>query len=676
MEDNDNKKGRLPRLKRPGDGRDPRFPMRVILIWVVVLIMVPLFWKFRQIQQDNVEEITYGQLEQKVEEGVVKKATVVAGVGSLDTIKGLYDVPAKNGIEAKSVSFAAKVKYSDDIRKFFKEHNISLEYTEANQFWMQFFWSALPFLLFVVLLYFVFIRQIKLAGQGGDELWEVPRPYAEPRQEQSDVQGSCRHGGSQGRGRGDHPVPQGSQEIPASRWPHPERCLDGWPPGTGKTLLAKAIAGEADVPFFSISGSDFVEMFVGVGASRVRDMFEQGKKNAPCIIFIDEIDAVGRSRFSGIGGGHDEREQTLNALLVEMDGFDTQEGVIIIAATNRPDVLDSALLRPGRFDRQIVIDMPDLVGREEILRVHARAVKLVKDIDFTVIARGTPGFSGADLANLVNEAALLAARNDKKGVGMEELEEARDKVRWGRERRSRVMDEKDKKITAYHEAGHALVMFKLDFTEPLHKVTIIPRGMYLGATFSLPLKDKYHESKKQLLDEVAGIMGGRIAEEIAFGDSTSGASGDIKQATHIARKMVTEWGMSEKIGMVNVSKHEEHMFLGRDLFKGSEVSEQTSRDIDGEVRRIIDEAYSRAKEILTTNKDKLIALAEALLEYETLDAAEITEIIDTGKLQNPPTRPSGLSASVPAPPQPEKTKSEAKPEVFPAPGIGPSPANA
>ena len=349
----------------------------------------------------------------------------------------------------------------------------------------------------------------------------------------------------------------------------PKGVLMVGPPGTGKTLLAKAIAGEADVPFFSISGSDFVEMFVGVGASRVRDMFEQGKKNAPCIIFIDEIDAVGRSRFSGIGGGHDEREQTLNALLVEMDGFDTQEGVIIMAATNRPDVLDTALLRPGRFDRQIVIDMPDLNGREEILKVHARDVKLAKDVDFKVIARGTPGFSGADLANLINEAALLAARNDKKGVGMEEMEEARDKVRWGRERRSRVMDEKDKKITAYHEAGHALVMCKLEFTEPLHKVTIIPRGMYLGATFSLPEKDKYHESKKQLLDEIAGIMGGRIAEELIFGDYTSGAAGDIKQATHIARKMVTEWGMSEKIGMVNVSDREEHLFLGRDLFKAA-----------------------------------------------------------------------------------------------------------
>ena len=677
MEDNDNKKGRLPRLKRPGDSRDPRFPMRVILIWVVVLIMVPLFWKLRQSQQDSVEDLTYGQLEQKVEDGVVKKATVVAGVGSLDTIKGVYEVPAKNGVETKSVGFAAKVKYSDDIRKFFKAHNISLEYTEANQWWMALITSGLlPVILIFAVIYFVFIRQIKLAGKGAMSFgksrarmlnrdknkvtFKEVAGMAEAKEEVEEIIQFLKD-------------PKKFQRLGGRI---PKGVLMVGPPGTGKTLLAKAIAGEADVPFFSISGSDFVEMFVGVGASRVRDMFEQGKKNAPCLIFIDEIDAVGRSRFSGIGGGHDEREQTLNALLVEMDGFDTQEGVIIIAATNRPDVLDSALLRPGRFDRQIVIDMPDLVGREEILKVHARAVKLSKDVDFTVIARGTPGFSGADLANLINEAALLAARNDKKGVGMEELEEARDKVRWGRERRSRVMDEKDKKVTAYHEAGHALVMFKLDFTEPLHKVTIIPRGMYLGATFSLPVKDKYHESKKQLLDEVAGIMGGRIAEELAFGDSTSGASGDIKQATHIARKMVTEWGMSEKIGMVNVSEHEEHMFLGRDLFKGREVSEQTARDIDGEVRRIIDEAYSRAKEILVTNKDKLIALAEALLEYETLDAAEITEIIDTGKLQNPPTRPPGLSSSVPAAPQTEKAKGETKPEPFPAPGIGPSPANA
>ena len=676
MEENNDKKGRLSRFKRPADGRDPRFPVRVMLLWLVVLIMVPLFLKVRQLQQDNVEEITYGQLEQKVEDGSVKKAMVVSGAGALDSIKGEYEVADKAGAEPKRVKFVAKVKYSDDIRKFFKDHKISLEYTEANQFWMQFLVGALPWILFLALLYFFVFRQIKLAGKGAMSFGKSRARMLS--RDKNKVTFKEVAGMQEAKEEVEEIIqflkdPKKFQKLGGRI---PKGVLMVGPPGTGKTLLAKAIAGEADVPFFTISGSDFVEMFVGVGASRVRDMFEQGKKSAPCLIFIDEIDAVGRSRFSGIGGGHDEREQTLNALLVEMDGFDTQEGVIIIAATNRPDVLDSALLRPGRFDRQIVIDMPDLVGREEILKVHARAVKLVKEVEFKVIARGTPGFSGADLANLINEAALLAARNDKKGVGMEELEEARDKVRWGRERRSRVMDEKDKQVTAYHEAGHALVMFKLDFTEPLHKVTIIPRGMYLGATFSLPEKDKYHESKKQLLDEIAGIMGGRIAEELVFGDSTSGASGDIKQATHIARKMVTEWGMSEKIGMVNVSEHEEHMFLGRDLFKGREVSEQTARDIDGEVRRIIDEAYARAKGILESNKDKLIALAEALLEYETLDAAEITEIIDTGKLKNPPARPPGLSASIPAAPQPEKAKGEAKPEVFPTPGMGPSPASA
>jgi len=355
-----------------------------------------------------------------------------------------------------------------------------------------------------------------------------------------------------------------------------------------------------------------------------------------------------------------------------MDGFDTQEGVIIIAATNRPDVLDAALLRPGRFDRQIVIDMPDLSEREEILKVHARNVKMAKDADFKVIARGTPGFSGADLANMINEAALLAARNDKKVVDMEELEEARDKVRWGRERRSRVLDEKDKKVTAYHEAGHALVLSSLEHTEPLHKVTIIPRGMFLGATFSLPEKDKYSESRRQLLDQIAGVMGGRIAEELIFGDCTSGAAGDIRQATHIARKMVTEWGMSDKIGMVNVSDHEEHMFLGRDLFKGREVSEQTAREIDEEIRQIIDQCYTRAKDILTQKRDKLVALAEALLEYETLDATELTEIIATGKLANPPRRPGGIGTLAAPPP----VATPAQPEVLPAPGVGPSPANA
>jgi cell division protease FtsH len=369
-------------------------------------------------------------------------------------------------------------------------------------------------------------------------------------------------------------------------------------------------------------------MFVGVGAARVRDLFEQGKKNAPCIIFMDEIDAVGRYRGAGIGGGHDEREQTLNALLVEMDGFNTQEGVILIAATNRPDVLDPALLRPGRFDRQIVIDMPDLRGREEILRVHVKDVPLSPDVDLGIIARGTPGFSGADLANLVNEAALLAARHDKKAVAMNDLEEARDKVRWGRERRSKVMDEKDKKTTAYHEAGHALVLELIEETEPLHKVTIIPRGIaYLGATMQLPEKDKYHHAKKELLGQIAGMLGGRVAEELVFGDITSGAQSDIKQATKIARMMVCEWGMSDRLGPVTFGEREEHIFLGKEIARTIDYSEKTAQEIDREVRLIIDECHQRAREIILANRNTLDTIAQALLEREVLEGKEISMLV-------------------------------------------------
>jgi cell division protease FtsH len=671
----DERPPRLPKLRRKPDGRDPRFPMRMVLIWLMVLIVLPLFWKLRTFQQEHPEELSYSQLQEAVDQGLVRNATVEAGPG-LETIRGEFETTDKAG-NKHLLKYATKVKYSDEVYRFLSEHKVPLKFTEASQFWVQFFWSALPFVVFVALLYFVFVRQIKIAGKGAMSFGKSRARMLS--REKNKVTFKDVAGMTEAKEEVEEIIdflkdPKRFQRLGGRI---PKGVLMVGPPGTGKTLLAKAIAGEADVPFFSISGSDFVEMFVGVGASRVRDMFEQGKKSAPCLIFIDEIDAVGRSRFSGIGGGHDEREQTLNALLVEMDGFNTQEGVIIIAATNRPDVLDAALLRPGRFDRQIVIDMPDLIGREEILKVHAREVKIAKDVDLRVIARGTPGFSGADLANLINEAALLAARNDKKAVGMEELEEARDKVRWGRERRSRVMDEKDKKVTAYHEAGHAVVMDKMELTEPLHKVTIIPRGMYLGATFSLPEKDKYHESKRQLLDEISGIMGGRIAEELIFGDCTSGAAGDIKQATHVARKMVTEWGMSEKIGMVNVSDHEEHMFLGRDLFKGREVSEQTSRDIDEEIRSIIDLCYARAREIITTHRDRLIALAEALLEYETLDAEQIEEIVETGKLSKPPARRPGLGASKSsAPTSAEEASKKGQADIFPAPGIGPSPANA
>ncbi len=425
----------------------------------------------------------------------------------------------------------------------------------------------------------------------------------------------------------------------------PKGLLMVGPPGTGKTLLARAIAGEAEVPFFSISGSDFVEMFVGVGASRVRDMFEQGKKNSPCLIFIDEIDAVGRHRGHGMGGGHDEREQTLNALLVEMDGFDTRTGVIIIAATNRPDVLDPALLRPGRFDRQVSVGLPDVNGREQILKVHVKKIKMEPGTDLNIIARGTPGFSGAELANLINEAALLAARRDLESVTIAEMEEARDKVRWGRERRSLALSEKEKENTAYHEAGHAILNVLLDHTDPLHKVTIIPRGPSLGSTMFLPEEDKFTYRQKELLDQLVVAMGGRVAEEITFGNVTNGAVGDIRMATNIARKMVCEWGMSESLGMVEYGEERGEVFVARDVGSSRGYSEVTARKIDEEIKKLIDDAYGKAKSMLLEHNSALINLSNALLEYETLGAAQVEEIMEHGEMKDPPKSPKGSAKS-------------------------------
>ena len=408
----------------------------------------------------------------------------------------------------------------------------------------------------------------------------------------------------------------------------PKGVLLVGPPGTGKTLLARAISGEANVPFFSISGSDFVEMFVGVGASRVRDLFEQGKKNSPCIIFIDEIDAVGRHRGAGLGGGHDEREQTLNQLLVEMDGFENNEGVILIAATNRPDVLDPALLRPGRFDRQVTVGRPDVKGREGILKVHTSTVPLVDGVDLKIIARGTPGFTGADLANLVNEAALLAARDDKKAVAMSDFEEAKDKVMMGVERRSMVISEKEKKTTAYHEAGHALVAVLLPGTDPIHKVTIIPRGRALGVTMQLPMDEQHTYQRNYLINSLAILMGGRCAEEICLGEMTTGAGNDIERATEMARKMVCEWGMSEKMGPLTYGAKEEQVFLGKDFSSQKNFSDQTAKLIDQEVKTLVMGGYTRATELLTQNRDKLEEMAQALLEHETLNAKNIQNILD------------------------------------------------
>jgi cell division protease FtsH len=418
----------------------------------------------------------------------------------------------------------------------------------------------------------------------------------------------------------------------------PRGVLMVGPPGTGKTLLARAIAGEAKVPFFTISGSDFVEMFVGVGASRVRDMFEQAKKHAPCIIFIDEIDAVGRHRGAGLGGGHDEREQTLNQLLVEMDGFEGNEGVIVIAATNRPDVLDPALLRPGRFDRQVVVPLPDVRGREQILRVHLRKVPIGEDVKPSLIARGTPGFSGADLANLVNEAALFAARANKRLVDMDDLEKAKDKIMMGAERRSMVMKDEEKRLTAYHEAGHAIVGRMVPSHDPVYKVSIIPRGRALGVTMFLPEDDQYSHSKERLESQISSLFGGRIAEEIIFGREkvTTGASNDIKRATDLARAMVTKWGLSEKLGPLTYLEEEEEVFLGRSVTQHKNVSDDTAHAIDEEIRAFIDRNYQRSRDILTEHIDKLHKMAEALMKYETIDSEQIDDIM-SGRTPRPPT---------------------------------------
>jgi len=616
-----------------------------LLLWLVIgLTMVSLFNMFNPPVNQG-ETMSYTAFIEKVEQGMVETATI-----SDQEVYGQY-----RNMAGDLRNYRALIPEDPNLVQRLLDKHVEVNVKKAEE--MPLFLSVLiswfPMLLLIAVWIF-FMRQMQAGGRGALSFGKSRAKLLTENTNRvtfEDVAG-C-----------DEAKQEVTEIIDFLRDPSkftrlggkiPKGALLVGPPGTGKTLLARAIAGEAEVPFFSISGSDFVEMFVGVGASRVRDMFEQAKKHAPCIVFIDEIDAMGRHRGAGIGGGNDEREQTLNQLLVEMDGFEANEGVILIAATNRPDVLDPALLRPGRFDRRIVVPRPDLRGREQILKVHMRNVPLAPDVDVTVLARGTPGFSGADLANLVNEAALNAARYGKEKVSMSDFETAKDKVLMGTERRSMLLSDEQKKTTAYHEAGHTLVAKTVKHADPVHKVSIIPRGQALGITMQLPEEDKYNHDREYLSDQIAIMMGGRIAEELVLHQMTTGASNDIERATQIARNMVTVWGMSEKLGPMVYGEREEEIFLGREITRHQNISEATAKQIDAEVRKLIDQNYERARRILVDNMDKLHLLAKALIEYETLEEHEIDLVLAGKKLERstreqPPKRPPTDKPSATAP---------------------------
>ncbi|MBV9656474.1 MAG: ATP-dependent zinc metalloprotease FtsH [Verrucomicrobia bacterium] len=610
--------------------------------------VLAIFFYAQKSMLGSAEELKYPEFLEKlnahqiVQDSKKPLELIIEDASATQLLRGYYvpTLPAAGTATstegAKPFRTTVSLDFNKDLEARLAQANLTPNVRKESNIISSLIFSFVPITVFLLAVYFFFRQQIKMAGKGALSFGKSKARMMS--REKNKITFKDVAGVEEAKDEVQELVeflkdPKKFQKLGGRI---PKGVLMIGSPGTGKTLLARAIAGEADVPFFSISGSDFVEMFVGVGASRVRDMFEQGRKSAPCLIFIDEIDAVGRHRGHGVGGGHDEREQTLNALLVEMDGFDTQEGIIIIAATNRPDVLDPALLRPGRFDRQVTVPLPDVKGREQILKVHSKRVKIAEDVSMDTIARGTPGYSGAELANVINEAALLAARRGLKAITLAELEEARDKVRWGRERRSLALSEKEKENTAYHEAGHAILTVLLPHTDPLHKVSIIPRGPALGVTMYLPTEDKYSARKNELLDRLAVIMGGRVAEELVFGDVTTGASNDIRQATNTARRMVCEWGMSDKLGMVGYGEHEDYVFLGRDISRSRDYSEATALEIDREVKRLCDEAYEKARQLISANRDKLEAIAKALLEFETLDGTQIRDLIDHGQMSNPP----------------------------------------
>ena len=641
--------------------------VKTALLWVVIIVLVFLLWSLFQTTKGASDQIAFSTFLDRVNKGEVEKVLIRG-----DEIRGEMKPTAPGGKKEFHLNAPSNYPAMYDL---LKSKSVIMEFEpqrEAPFITALITWAPV---LFLIGLWIFFMRQMQA---GGNKALSFGKSKAKL------LSGSAKKVTFKDVAGVDEAKIELHEIIEFLKEPQkftklggkiPKGVLLMGPPGTGKTLLARAIAGEANAPFFSISGSDFVEMFVGVGASRVRDLFEQGKKNAPCIIFIDEIDAVGRHRGAGLGGGHDEREQTLNQLLVEMDGFESNDGVILVAATNRPDVLDPALLRPGRFDRRVVVDLPDLKGREGILRVHTRNIPLAEDVDATVLARGTPGFSGADLANLVNEAALFAARGNKRLVDMDDFERAKDKIIMGAERRSMVMPEEEKRNTAYHESGHAVVAKLLPKTDPVHKVTIIPRGRALGVTMQLPEQDRYSMDRDRLLSTIAVLFGGRIAEEVFIGEITTGAGNDIERATQMARRMVCEWGMSD-LGPATFGKKEEAIFLGREFAQHQDYSEETAIQIDKEVRRILDKAYKTAHEIISSNKPSLDRIARKLLERETLEGWEVNDILreETGVdyMKNKEYYPeqgsgetmtiapgSGPSTDVPTPvppqPQPDRT---------------------
>jgi cell division protease FtsH len=648
---------------------NPSSTAKTILFWLSIVLLGVMLWRLVSANGQAAREDTpsYSEFMVHVEQGDVKEVTMYLAPNSYE-MQGEYAKPANK-------KFRTTIFKEDapNLTKQLRDKQVAINVKEVRSGdWLIILLNALPLLLLVGFCLFL-MRQMQAGGNKALSFGKSRARLLSAQQKKvtfKDVAGT------------DEAKEELQEIIEFLKDPQKFQKLGGripkgvllvGPPGTGKTLLARAIAGEANVPFFSISGSDFVEMFVGVGASRVRDLFEQGKKNAPCIIFIDEIDAVGRHRGAGLGGGHDEREQTLNALLVEMDGFESNEGVILIAATNRPDVLDPALLRPGRFDRRVVVARPDVKGREEILRVHTRKKPIADDVDLSIIARGTPGFSGADLESLANEAALWAARQNRKFILMADFEMAKDKVLMGVERKSLILSDEEKKNTAYHEAGHAIVAAMTPGADPVHKVTIIPRGMALGLTMQLPTDDKHSYTKEHLEGMLAVLMGGRTAEEMFLGHITTGAGNDIERATDIARNMVCEWGMSE-LGPLAFGKKEEAIFLGREIAQHRDFSEATAVDIDKEVKRIVNIAYESAKNIQNTNRDVLERIAQGLLEREVLDALEVRMLIEGKPL------PEKVRTPPPQPPQgaPATDPKVTRPELRPAPGFtrGDSPAKA